>query len=322
MRALPILLVSALVAGCGAERIPPPSTPAPGLASPAQAIPGDLDVALRLDLHRMRDALGPAAVAALERRAPGRAGAEAGNARLIAQAFKHADTVWIALRPEARAELMDNVIVLEGSFAGLDPQSFPTRPRWGPPVDLGADWRLYSRARPPNRAAPARIYVHSDSLLVFVSTAEIDSAKRAIEQHAGDEHMEPEAKGAMSIAARLPPLAGLIASRSPAAARLLGRGTKLSADADLGARGLDAELDVDFDSADHARSAADAAGLLAKGVAGEGGATAAVARALHIESVGKSLVVQVKLTREQLARLTACASSQEQCGAAGAGEAH
>ncbi len=321
MKAHSILLVSALLSACGPEHVPPPATPAPSVTSPDQAIPGDLDVAVRLDLHRMRDALGPATLAALERRTPGRAGAEGGEARLMAQAFKHADTVWIAVRPEARPELMDNVIVLEGHFAGLRPGDFPTQPRWGLPVDLGGDWRVFSRATPAARAAPARIYAHSDSLLVFVSTAEIDSAQRCIEKRAGDDHMEPEAKGAMSIAARLPPLAGLIEKRSPAAARLLSSASKLSADADLGAQGLDAELDVDFDSEDHAKTAADAAGLLAKGVAGEGGATAAVAKALHIESVGKSLVVRVKMTREKLAELTVCARAPEKCQAEHGAEA-
>lgn len=319
--ALVSALCAALLAGCGPDRIPPPETPAPGVASPADALPGDLDVALRLDLHRMREALGPAAVASLERRAPGRSGAEGGDARLMSQAFQQADTVWIALRPEPRAGLMDNVIVLEGHFADVDPEKFPTDPRWRPARDLGGAWRLYSRARPAKRAAPARIYAHSDRLLVFVSTAEIDSASRAIEQHAGDDHVEPEAKGAISVAARLPPLAGLIADRSPAAARLLQRGRKLSADADLDAQGLEAELDVEFDTAGHAGSAADAAGLLAKGVAGQGGATAAVARALHIESVGKSLVVRVQLTRKELSELMACARSPGQCASQDGGKA-
>ncbi len=315
MRALAMLLAFALLSACGPEHIPPPKTPAPGLSSPSDAIPGDLDVALRLDLHRMRDALGPAAVAELERRTPGDASAEGADARLMAEAFQHADTVWIALRPEPRAALMDNVIVLEGRFGQFDPQHFPTQPRWRAPVDLGGAWRLYSRARPDARAAPARIYARSNNLLVFVSTAEIDSAARAIEKRAGDEHMDPEAKGAVSIAARLPPLAGLIAARSPAAARLLGKGTKLSAEADLGAQGLSAELDVAFETADDARAAADAAGLLASSVAGQGGATAVVAKALHIESVGKSLVVRVSLTRRELAELTACARSPEHCAA-------
>lgn len=322
MKTLALMLAAALLAGCAPEHIPPPTTPTPSLSSPDQAIPGDLDVAVRLDLHRMRDALGPETVAELERRTPGRAGAEGAEARLMARAFHDADTVWIAVRPEPRVELMDNVIVLEGHFADFKPQSFPTQPRWRPSVDLGADWRLFSRDTPATRAAPARIYEHSDTLLVFVSTAEIDSAVRCIEKHAGDEHMDPEDKGAISIAARLPPLVGLIDKRSPAAARLLSRATKLSADADLDAQGLEAELDVDFDSADHARSAADAAGLLAKGVAAEGGTTAAVAKALHIESVGKSLVVRVAIPRDKLAVLTLCAHSPDKCASQKGAETH
>ena len=59
--------VALLLAGCAARRAAPP--PAPSVEDPAGIVPPDLDLVLRLDLGRLRDALGQGALDELTRRA-------------------------------------------------------------------------------------------------------------------------------------------------------------------------------------------------------------------------------------------------------------
>jgi hypothetical protein len=301
------------VAACGATHVAPPRAASPELSGPAAAIPGDLDVVVRVDLGRMRNALGPDALSGFKHKTPGDSLRAAGDARLYDAAFREADTVWVAFRPGESVDLTDNVVVMKGHFADIDPQGYPCLPRWGAARDLGAAWRLYERSTPTLRSAAARIYARADDLLVFVSGAEIDSAQRVIEQHADDARVEPEEKGAVSVAARTRALVDAVRERAPAAARLLEQAKRLRADADFGGGDLKAELELDFSEDAEARKAADAAGLLAKSVEQQGGALGQVARALDIEAVGTVLVVRLKLAREVLGPLVACADGKGAC---------
>lgn len=301
------------VTACGTPHIAAPSTPAPSLSSPAQAIPGDLDVVVRVDLRRMRDAVGPLALNQLEKKTPGDTLRAAGDARLYDAALRDADTVWLALRPGDSLDHTDNVIVMKGHFADIDPQSYPCLPRWRPAIDLGAAWRLYERATPTLRSAPARIYARADDLMVFVSSAEIDSTERVIEKHADDPRVEPEDKGTISVAARARALVEAVGERAPAAARLLARASRVRADAALNVGYLTAELEVDFSDTAEARRAAKATGLLAKSVEEQGGALGRFARALDIEAVGTALVLHLKLSQGALGALLACANGKGAC---------
>ncbi len=294
-----IALLCAALAACSAPRIPPPAAPAPTITNPQDALPGDLDVVVRVDLARMRDALGKSALDALAKRAPGAGG---GGGRLFNAALAHADTIWIAFRPAKSVAAMDNVIVLSGHFASIDPRALGP---WGPPADLGAGYRVYDRPPPatPSRSAPLRVYARGDELIVLASTAELDAVERSVEQGAGDAHPDPPAKGAISVAARLPPLAALVSRSSVKAARLLRQGRTLTASADIAATGLTAEIDLAFDDADTAKRTADAAGLIAHALSDQGGVAGGVAARLHIEAVGESVVVRLALDPQQLEAL-------------------
>jgi hypothetical protein len=299
------LLLSLALAACGPERIPRPPTPAPVVDNPTDAIPGDLDVVVRIDFERIRRTLGPELIADIRRH--GAAGRDAGAEPLVAEAIERADTIWIALRPGDSAELSDAVVVFRGRYSGFDPKRLPADPPWSGPVDLGATWRLYERARPKVRSAPARVYARGEDLLVLVSTAEIDSVERTIERGAGGPSLAPPEKGAISIEARVPPIAERIADRSPAAAKLLSRARRLRASADLEAAGLKAELELEFELEEHARRAADAAGILKRAMAEQQTLAGSIARALEIDAVGSVLVVAIALPPEALARIVEAA---------------
>ena len=297
-----LMAVLALVA-CGPERVPPPAA-GPSLIDPADAIPGDLDVAIRVDLKRIRASVGQTLFESLRNRAAiARGGADAGSERLLADALARSETAWVAFRPGLPAELTDNVVLLRGDFARIDPRSYGTDPKFRGPRDLGGAWRLYERDEPKARSLPARIYARDDTILVFVSTAEIDSVERSLERRMDDPHVEPEAAGVVSVEARTPALARLVLERSPAAAKLLRRGQKLRAHADLGPNGLTGELELGLESAEDARETAEASALFARALAEQGGEVATFVKGLTIEAVGESVVARLSLTPSELAEL-------------------
>jgi hypothetical protein len=307
------ILIALAALACASERIPPPSAPPPGplLERPADAIPGDLDVVVRIDFARVKSALGSELMREIERRAP--KSGDAGTERLLVDAMTRADTIWIALRPADDIEQSDNVIVLRGRFGDLDPKKYGGEPRWRGPTDLGAAFRVYERDQPKLRSAPARIYFRLPDLVIFVSAAEIDSAERVIEQGADDPRLEPPEKGAVALEARIGRVSEAIAERSPAAARLLAPARRLRAFVDLDAGGVRAELELEFELEEQARRAADATAIFARAVTESKGPVSRITSALRVEAVGPTLVLGVRLGPVELAELVACARGERDC---------
>jgi hypothetical protein len=316
-----IALTFALLAvlGCATRQLGPPP-PAPALESAEDAIPADLDVVLRIDLERMQRALGTSALAELEARARASAGSGADEQKLMSDLLQDARTIWIALRPGDSVGLTDNVVILEGRFAEFDPTRYAAAPAWQPSIDLGGGWRVYERQQPKQRSAPARIYARGNDWVVLVSEAEVDSVEKTIEQRQGGEPLQAPSQGSVSIVARARPLAKRMLDRSPAAARLLARASRLQAHGDLAASGLVAELEVVFDAADDARDAARAAKVVAAAVAQEGGLAGALASQLRVEAVGPVVVVALSLDPDGLAEVVGCATGSLPCPEANAAD--
>ena len=300
------------VAACaGPERIAPPASPAPSLGSPSDAIPGELDLALRVDLERIRGVLGESAFEALAKRGFGAgASGDVASERLLTDAMAHADSIWIALRPGARSELTDSVTILRGHFGSIDPRRYTATPPWQSAIDLGGGWRRYDRPAPPSRAAPVRIYARGDEMLVLVSTASLDSVERRLEQGADDPHVEPTEKGVLSLEARGEALRGALRERAPSAARFLERAKRLRVVADLDSIGLGAELELGVETESQAKETALAAAQVAKALAEQGGIAARVTRGLRIEAVGTRVVARLALPPETVAALLSCAGGE------------
>ncbi|MCA9594277.1 MAG: hypothetical protein KC776_13230 [Myxococcales bacterium] len=301
IRALLAALLAVVMTGCGPERIPPPSTPAPALATPGAAIPADLDVAVRLDLERIRSALGQAALARLREQAAASAGREPELSRMMADLLLASKTIWVALRPNANPAHIDNVVILSGHFADVDPRTYALTPRFGPAIDLGGGWRMYERQGVKERVEPARLYARGDELVVLASTAEIDSMERQLEQRAGDEHVEPADKGVVSFAARAPALARWVEDRSVTVARMLDKGRSVSGFASLEAAGLEAEVELGFEQEEHAQAVGEALGELARSIRGLGSVAESISKGLSVEVVGRSVVLRLRLSSEVLA---------------------
>src|SRR5262249_33277061 len=161
-------------------------------------------------------------------------------------------------------------------FGDLEP--YGPASDWGAPTDLGAAMRLYARREPERRSAPARIYARADDWLVFVSTAEIDAAERAIERRAGDEHVDPPERGLVSVAARVHPLVPPLQTDYPAFAEALEDAESLEGSATADDRGLDVELAARFRTEAAAGRARERVQLLVSVLAHATGPFAALAK--------------------------------------------
>jgi hypothetical protein len=312
-RVLPVLAALFLIPqGCARSAPLPPASPAPELAVPSRALPADLDLALRADLSQLRRAFGPAAVEALELRIadPER---DPPEGALLRDALAQADFVWVALRPGRAPHLTDNVVVLRGSFGKLAIRDYPGENRWGAPVDLGADLRRHDRSPPSRRSAPARLYVLSDTLIVFVSEAAIDSVARRIEERAEDARVEPPERGMVSFAARVPPMLRHIEGRSARLAQALAEASNVEAHVSLDSVGLRGRIEVHFSDAREAGDAAASVQQLLASLGRLGGALGEVPRGARVEALADRLVLELALDTSGTAALLGCVIRGEGC---------
>src|SRR6188768_591637 len=92
------LLLGLSAAACG-PKTPPPLPPAPAISSAAELIPADLDVVVRLDLARVKAALGELALTALAHQVLARDNAGQDPDELLVSSLLGADQVYLAYRP-------------------------------------------------------------------------------------------------------------------------------------------------------------------------------------------------------------------------------
>ena len=289
---------------------PPASAPGPGMLHASDAMPADLDLVLRLDLRKIRETLGgPAMTAISEQALRGLRGADRGTDALLLGALEHTDTLWLGVRPTRTLEATDSVFVLSGHFPNFDPHRAESTPRFGPAVDLGGDLRRFDRAHPPSRAAPARIYVHGDDLLISLSEAEIDSVERSLEERRGAPPLEPAEKGVLSAVARpqVLPLE-LLAGTGPLR-RLVQSAHRLELNADLTGSGVDATLALKFEDAPLAEHLALALTEMRDALSSGSGRLARFAARLKIGNAGQYVSVQLVLGRDEFSELVNCRGS-------------
>lgn len=299
----------AFAIACAESRGAPPA--APPLDRPASAIPGDLDIAFRIDLTKARRVFGPR-VADNVRLEIVDEQEDPATAILLARAIERADAMWVAFRPGLPARLTDNVLVLRGDFRSVDPLN-DARGGWAHPVDLGGGYFLFERPRPKWRSAPARAYAFVDERLVFVSEAEIDSVERVLEYRIDDDHVDPPDRGLVSIAARPGPVSGLLAAQFPAIATVLDQATSLQGYADAGEEGLRGTLEAGFATEDDARKAARQADALLSVLRQARGLVGRVARSAESSAVGRRLLIRLSTDGPGLAKLVGCLQGASGC---------
>ncbi|WP_437935782.1 hypothetical protein [Sorangium sp. So ce341] len=213
---------------------------------PADLLPADLDLVVRVDVARMRAGLGQAAADELARRALDEAPDGAPD-EALESAFRRADVVWLGLRL-ADLEAGDRVVVLEGRMAGLAPDPG----RWAPsPVakdvqGVQGGVAVFDRRGDgvAARADTARIVALGDRAVALVSAAEVSSVARVLRDGPDERRGDPAAEGLVSLELRARRLPASLARRFPSASALVAGVERVRAVASLADEGvrLDAEI--------------------------------------------------------------------------------
>jgi hypothetical protein len=297
------LLLGLLTAsvGCGPRRLPPPPD-AQRVVSAAELMPSDLDVVARLDLAKMKAALGGVTLELLSRQAlsSDREGQEPDQ--LMQQALLEADVAYLGYRPSPLLLPLDRVLALQGRFTPI----IKAPPGFGPGVDLGADLRYWDRLRGGTRTATARLYAVGSRVLAFVSEAELDAVERALAGSASSRSLAAPEAGALSFAAR-PHLLAKLAS---------GGLRELLADS----QSLEVTLDLDSDVASLRAALVTAGEPDAKKLASAGQlvltrAVGELATKAEVQAEGDRVTLTLRLGRAELQPLVGClgGASASQC---------
>ncbi|MGK4002350.1 hypothetical protein WMF31_06990 [Sorangium sp. So ce1036] len=215
---------------------------------PADLLPADLDLVVRVDVARMRVGLGQAAADELARRALDDLPDEA-----LKGALRRADVAWLGLRL-ADLEEGDRVVVLEGRMAGLAPDPG----RWEEARARLGGVSIFDRrgAAALPRADVARIIALGDRAVALVSAVEVSSVARVLRDGPDERRGDPAAEGLVSVdlrGRRLPPH---LARRFPSLGALVAGVERVRAVASLHDEGvrIDAEIvGVEAAAAERAR---------------------------------------------------------------------
>ncbi len=183
---------------------------------PTELLPGDLDLVVRIDLARMRSALGPASGGEIARRAlASGAPLDAGEPE-IREALRCADVVWYGTRV-ADLEAGDHVIIVEGR----DCLPELGRGRWHTVRSANGSLRIFDREGEAKRPGTARIINLANRAIAFVSPVELDSVKRVLDKGPDDRRGVPKGEGIVSFDLRAGRLSPGVEKRFPAVGRLV-----------------------------------------------------------------------------------------------------
>jgi len=287
-----LLGCAALGAACAGRPLPPPA--APRVTSAVELIPADLDVVVRLDLGRVKAALGASALAALAGQVLARGKAEQGADDLELSSLLEADQVYLGYRPSPLWAPLDRVLALQGRFTQLmhPPAGFSGA------TDLGGDVRYWDAKIAPSRSGVARIYAISQHLRAFVSEAEIDAVERALSGVSAQRRLEPPEEGTLSLAAR-PALLGVLSGHGTLR-DLLDGAQALHAVADLESDGVRLKAELLLEDAEQAAQLAAAGKLVLERALADSGVHA------ELRSDAERVLLSAQLRRAQLLPALGC----------------
>jgi hypothetical protein len=269
---------------------------------PETAIPSELDVVVRVDLAKVRAGLGDSTLLRLRQRAAERMGGAPEHERMIGDLLLASDTLLVAFRPANNSRNLDNVLVFRGRMQDFTPKIYALEPAFGGAMDLGRDLRRHDR-KSPVRSQPARVYVAGTSTVVLVSEAALDSVERRLESGELDPHLEPPAKGLLSVAARGPALSEWVEVRSVRVAGLLSQSDEILGHADIDAQEVRVEISLKLEDARRAELLADALRDISRALSDLSERLAPLQRGLKVDAVGTQVVATLRMPLEELSAL-------------------
>jgi hypothetical protein len=289
----------AALSACAPRPLPPPPN-APRIVAAAELIPPDLDVVARLDMTRIKAALGSITPEALAREVLARSAGANGDEpdELLVTSILSADVVYLGYRPNDALMPLDRVLALQGRFEPLG----RSLSGFVGPTDLGADLRYWDRRAQPSlpRSSVARVYALGERVRAFVSEAELDAVERTLDGLGSPRRLVPAEEGSLSLAARpqrLGRLAGLVGSTLR---DVLEQSTLLELVIDLESDAAKLKLELTTADATHAAELARAAQLVLARALGARGSRVAV------RQDRERLIVSYGSSRAELALLVAC----------------
>lgn len=247
-----------------------------------ELFPADLDVVVRVDLERMRVALGPMADG-LSSRVESEIDV---HDELAAKAIERARVAWIGTRL-ADVELGDRVLVVEGDVDDLRPDAALYQ-LLDPP--LSDTIQTFERRGPLARETTARIHLLGAKTIVFVSGVEVDGVERVLLRGADPGRRDPPAEGLVSADLRGRRLSPSLERKFPSIGSIVRGIERARASVTMVDDGVRAELDMTTTSDAASKKLDGFINALREG--GQGSRYAQLFDGLHVERVER--VVQMK----------------------------
>ena len=157
-------------------------------------MPADLDIVVRVDVARLKSALGPGVAQSMASRAAG-----GGGEGFVAEAMAQADSVWIGLRL-ADIDAGDRVLVAEGRLGEIHIE--PSEWKETTPAATMEGVQILDRQVRVPRAGTGRIVVYEKKLYAFISPVEVDATTRLLKSGPDQGRGDPSEDGVVNVDVR------------------------------------------------------------------------------------------------------------------------
>lgn len=278
--------------------------------APADLLPADLDVALRVDVTRLASDLGAPLASdvivdvVLDR-------ADAAVAAWLAEAMGRADVAWLGMRVDADAQTAEKVVIARGRFA--DRAGAPAGFRWVEPADGSRPHYLREGA---GAGAFQHIHALDERLLVLATSREIDPLLDAAARDSSALSLRAPERGAVSAAARAPALSRMYLQGFPKLAERLAGAEHVAGYAEPRAVNVDVELEITFAAAEQASGSSEVLLALIERLGEQPCAIGRAARLARVEAFERSVRIRAEFVEPVVQGLKACAFAGECCGSA------
>ncbi len=256
-----------LAHACQSEVRRPPAAPPANIVHPIVYLPSDLDLVLRFNVRKYRETMGPEPERSLERlwETFGPENAPYAETReAFVNLLKSCDSLWLGCRLDEKG-CRDFVFVLRGQWLRTYAEyGFgPTHNK----RDLGGGWLSFD-FNSPARSGMARLYWRAPELAVLVSSAELDSVERSLEQASGATALEPSEDGIISLMARSAGLARVLRPRTAKGAEWLEQSERVEVRFEPSATETVATFTIALSDEEKAQRSAEAFRILVSALAG------------------------------------------------------
>lgn len=276
--------LAVVLGGCGNEvphgGINAPPQPISRRLEPNEIIPSDLDVVVRLDLARLKEALG----AEPEKQLAARLGTDPA----VTAALGTGRSAMLGLR-SMDLERGDHVLVVEGDMKrfAVDKASYDPHPTANDKVTV------FLRKTPTTRRGTEVLVLLDERAVAFASPSEADAVLRVLADGADDDRGQPVAEGLLSFDLRPRRLSAELEQRFPSIARLVSQVQRVRGTVHVEAEALALRVELVARSEASADRVARFFSVLKDGADPEG--TSAVLRTLEVEPLGGVVSVRLRV---------------------------